>query len=430
MLAARGVVRLSSLVLALIVGTAFCPAGRIQGAEPASITVATWGGTRIQRDEVSLAKAFMDREPGIVVEVLTWPVNQYNEKMAVMAASNTLPDVIAAQADLSRGWMQQGFFRPIDHFMREVDMHDFLPGTWEGMKLGDHYYGVPGAGGAAGIAKTGITVFRRPFADAGLPLPVEGWQWTNDFMVAARRLTKDTDGDGEIDFYGYAAGARPEVLYASFVWSWGGEILSSDLRSLRLLESEALAGIQFALDLELQHRVGAPFTTYAQLGQFEGGRFAMVHWNTQGTMRALEEMPFDVQFVPLPAGPAGAIAIGSGTGHVWGITPSSQQPDAAWQYLKWRISREGQMLRPNWPNRLSLIRAPGYLNPNGPPYDLRPVFFSTVRQEPWFPGVENFNRVMQEALARVWSGELSPKQAFTSYRAVLEAALPGKSSLP
>ena len=50
---------------------------------------------------------------------------------------------------------------------------------------------------------------RALFERAGVAPPREGWTW-DDFLAAAKALTKDTDGDGRIDVYGL--GFEPTLI--------------------------------------------------------------------------------------------------------------------------------------------------------------------------------------------------------------------------
>ena len=56
-----------------------------------------------------------------------------------------------------------------------------------------------------------------------------GWTW-DDMVEKAIALTRDTDGDGNVDQYGL--GVEPTVIrIAPFVWSNGGEIVDDDERA-------------------------------------------------------------------------------------------------------------------------------------------------------------------------------------------------------
>ena len=78
-----------------------------------------------------------------------------------------------------------------------------------------------------------------------MPLPKPDWKW-EDFLAAAKALTKDNDGDGRIDIYGL--GFEPTLIrVAPFVWQAGGDIVDDVHRPTRftLDESSALAALDF-----------------------------------------------------------------------------------------------------------------------------------------------------------------------------------------
>jgi multiple sugar transport system substrate-binding protein len=72
-----------------------------------------------------------------------------------------------------------------------------------------------------------VLVYNKDLFDrAGIPYPPDDWTW-DDFLRTARALTRDTDGDGQIDQWGTAYDRR-YFLWAAWLWSGGGDILCPD----------------------------------------------------------------------------------------------------------------------------------------------------------------------------------------------------------
>jgi ABC-type glycerol-3-phosphate transport system substrate-binding protein len=92
------------------------------------------------------------------------------------------------------------------------------------------------------------------FAEAGLPLPAEGWTW-DDMVRSARALTRDDDGDGTTDVYGL--GVDPEIIrLAPLIWSNGGSLVDDEAAPTRFdFDAPAVTAMQRFIDLRSLHEV-------------------------------------------------------------------------------------------------------------------------------------------------------------------------------
>ena len=93
------------------------------------------------------------------------------------------------------------------------------------------------------------------FDAAGVDYPTPDWSW-DDFLRTAKALTRDTDGDGQIDQYGLGTEASIFRL-APFVWQAGGDLIDDPAAPTRLTldTPEARAATQWFVDLQVEHRV-------------------------------------------------------------------------------------------------------------------------------------------------------------------------------
>ena len=78
-----------------------------------------------------------------------------------------------------------------------------------------------------------VVYYNRDLFDrAGVPRPTDDWTW-DDFLHAARALTRDTKGSGRIDQYGL--GTEVSIFrLAPFVWQNGGELVDDPQAPTRL----------------------------------------------------------------------------------------------------------------------------------------------------------------------------------------------------
>ena len=91
--------------------------------------------------------------------------------------------------------------------------------------------------------------------DLGESAP-ETWE---DFKRICEKATKDTDGDGKVDQYGYAVGLNSgdmSNLYMlnsyiySLIWQAGGDIYADDLKSARFNDESGAEALEFFLSLK------------------------------------------------------------------------------------------------------------------------------------------------------------------------------------
>jgi multiple sugar transport system substrate-binding protein len=149
---------------------------------------------------------------------------------------------------------------------------------------------------------------RRLFREAGIPEPGSDWTW-EDFTRAARQLTRDTDGDGEVDQYG-AFFDRRVFLWISWIWAGGGDVLCPDgKRASGCLDSPATSrALRWYLDWVARDSI-APrvFTLRRSLGDqfrlFHSGRVAMLttgHFWVPNFRPHVEQGRIEIGFAPIP----------------------------------------------------------------------------------------------------------------------------------
>ena len=106
------------------------------------------------------------------------------------------------------------------------------------------------------------------FDEAGVPYPDPEKPYTYDeFVEVCKKLTKDTDGDGEIDQWG-AGFANGFMLY-QFVWSNGASFLSDDYKTVTVDTPEFKDALQKFVDLTLVHKVTPTVEQDAALGVYQ-----------------------------------------------------------------------------------------------------------------------------------------------------------------
>jgi multiple sugar transport system substrate-binding protein len=176
-------------------------------------------------------------------------------------------------------------------------------------------------------------------------LPAAGWTW-DEFVDAAKTLTQDTDGDGEIDLYGVVV---EPVMYrmVSFVWSAGGEVVDDVDNPTRLTldTPEAMDGLEKFISLgAAEHNVVPPEAEVA--AEDDGTRFmrggaAMFLQSRREvpTLRQIEGFTWDVAPLPVIAEPATVLH-----SDAFCMAEAAEDHDAVWSFIEYAVGEEGQRI--------------------------------------------------------------------------------------
>jgi len=261
---------------------------------------------------------FERRHPNIAVELISIPRDYYG-KVLVMIAGRDAPDLM---------WMGQGFtefatrgvFLDIsERLAAEVDMKEFLPQALSWYRIAGKQYGVP-----FGVDMEFIVYNKALFDRAAVPYPSDDWDvW--ELLEKAKKLTKDLDGDGRTDQYGFRGRIDPSAF--------GAEILARDGSRALCNSPEMIECLKFNLDLVFKWKVAPLPDEMDQEGLddyaiFRQGRAAMMKmytWNLPFLRKRCGDVDWDIVCSPKARQPgrwasSQAVLISADTRH----------PDEAW----------------------------------------------------------------------------------------------------
>jgi multiple sugar transport system substrate-binding protein len=181
------------------------------------------------------------------------------------------------------------------------------------------------------------------FAEAGLPLPAEGWTW-DDMVRSARALTRDDDGDGTTDVYGL--GVDPEIIrLAPLIWSNGGSLVDDEAAPTRFdFDAPAVTAMQRFIDLRSLHEV-TPTDEEAESEDLEtrflNDRLGMLMESRRvvPTLRTISSFGWDV--APFPGMRERVSVLHS---DAYCITAGSDAKDASWRFVEFALGPEGQRI--------------------------------------------------------------------------------------
>lgn len=367
----RGNVRplLLATALLLVSGCASDPAaGKIH------LRYMAWGNPEQIEVEQRLVDQFNRENPDLYVTLFKVPQGAYQNKMVVMMASRTAPDIIRIDHYAFPNYVRKEYFHEMDSlaaadpgFRRE----DFFPqaleeGTYEG-KL----YGMNSMPGGI-IMYYNKTMFRK----AGLEDPYELWQrgeWTWDRVRdAAVKLTTRENGRPRTFGLEIPSGTNTAIV----LWAFGGDLLDAERKRCLLGKPESIQAMQFLHDLRWRLNV-APTPSQAALSAFafESGKLGMVFdWMGRAPRLRSTVRSFEWDICPVPKGPAGGPTTLKGNQIV--IYRESKHPKEAWRFIRFMTSPKTEMfyygvLRRGAPSRRSVAYSDEFLKADQPPYNTR-----------------------------------------------------------
>jgi multiple sugar transport system substrate-binding protein len=319
----------ASLALGLLLILVGCQPDR-----PAPVRMTGWLASPVEEKLTrDLIAAFAREQPDLPVAYEPITAN-YMDKLLLMLGTGTAPDVMMVESFWIPQLAAYGLLRPLDDWTGRdggLDLEDFEPALLEALRSHGRLYALP-----KDYSTLALFVNPRHFAEAGLDAPPATWA---AFAEAARRLTRDSDGDGRIDRYGYVHAEALEYALP-FVWQNGGEYFDGAGRPAFAeppfaAALEFLQGLKFAGHAVLPTDVGAAWNMDA----FGRGRAAMAIsglWAVNFLKETFPDMPYRV--APLPEGKQRAsVAFVVG----YAIPKSVREPERAWRLLRYLTGREG-----------------------------------------------------------------------------------------
>ena len=210
--------------------------------------------------------------------------------------------------------------------------------------------------------------------------PKVGWTW-NQMVNAAKRLTKDKNGDGKIDEYGLGVEASI-IRVAPFVWSNGGNIVDNDRNPTRLTMSTkaSLGALTEFLKLHTVHGVtpgDAEIEAEDDETRFQNGRLAMILSSRRSTpaFRTINELRLGHRALPkFKTGrhpPLRRLLHGQ----------ASKVKNEAWKFVEYAVGPKGAPVIARTgrtvPSLKKIANSRAFLNPNAKPRHSK-IFLDTI----------------------------------------------------
>ncbi len=283
-----------------------------------------------------LIQKFEAENPGIKIEAERISWDSYNQKLLTAIAGGYPPDVAQVKLWWQPQLVDMGALLPLDDYIAAWDgKDDVYDKIWELTKYSDgHQYYMP-------LQMVILYLYYRTdmFDELGLEVPTT----REEFLDVAQKLTRDTDGDGVVDVYGFGIrGARGgHDWWGTFVLSSGAEFFDANGNS-GLTTPEAIAANQWFIDLYRKYKVSPPTTPsdgfQEIIANMKSGRTAMTIHH-RGSAAGLDEVLGEkLSAAPVPMGTVGSwTSFGDEENAVFAAT---EVPDAAFKWASFLAEAE------------------------------------------------------------------------------------------
>ncbi|SKC50744.1 ABC transporter substrate-binding protein [Krasilnikoviella flava] len=311
---------------------AACGSGGGSGADDDTLTFMFRGGD----DEKKAYQEAIDRfteDTGVKVKMIVTSADQYAQKLQAAVAGNKVPDVFYIEQASLQSYVGSGVLMDITDQVAEqgVDLDNIWPygvdsyrfdGTTQGTPDGK-LYGLPKDIGPFAF---GYNADMLKEAGVDRPDPDEPLTW-DEWLDICKKLTQDTDGDGETDRWG--TGLNVQWNSQAFVWSNGGDWTNEDHTQVTVDTPEFAEAIQFIADLTAEGVTPNPeqaqtLDTYQRFMAGEIGFFPVGPWD----MSAYNDLDFEYDLMPWPVGKTGEPATWVGSLGI-GVSNTTDAPEDA-----------------------------------------------------------------------------------------------------
>ena len=259
----------------------------------------------------------------------------YIEKIQLMLGTGTAPDVFMLESFWAPTLIKYDTLMPLDDLIASdptFDLADFEPSLLDAFRHEGKLYGLP-------KDYSTVALFYNPelLEAAGIDKPPADWVELEEY---AARLSRDTDGDGDTDRFGFGTVDSVEFVLP-FVWQNGGALMTP-AGGIDVSNAAAIEAIEFLKQLRVSGHAAVPTDVGASwnMEAFGRKRLAMTIsglWAVNFMETTFPDTPYRVAPIPVGEEP-GAIAYVVG----YVMPRAVKDEEQAWQLLRDLTSKAGQ----------------------------------------------------------------------------------------
>jgi len=299
-------------------------------------TITMWTRAATEAQSQILVEAYNASHKNKVVLTVV-PTDNYAQKIATAAGGKALPDLFAADVIFAPNYTSKHLFRDITANIDALPFKDSLApahvklGTFEGKK-----YAVPHT-----IDLSVLFWNKELYAKAGLD-PEKGPTSLRELAEHAKKIQALGGDINGTTLGGNCGGCGVFTLWPS-VWAAGGDVMNAD-GTMATLDSKPVKDVLAIWRQLYADGVAQPGSKDEQgptwVGRFQSGKVGVGPMPSTA-LAMMDAAGLKVGVAPIP-GPDGGQSTFVG-GDVIGISATSGNPEAAWNFLAWSLSDAAQV---------------------------------------------------------------------------------------
>lgn len=299
------------------------------------------GGYGVTSEKI--IEGFKKKYPHIILEIDEAPWGDFTKKITTQIAGGNAPDVWFQENAAVLGYGKKGAAENLAPYIeKDLKKGDYVDSLFSA-KADDKVWGVP-----HGVNPIALAYNKKIFSDANVPFPTDNWTY-QDMIDAAKKLAKDTNGDGNPDIWGFIASGSITGGWFPWIKSAGGQALDAARTNAVFNDEKSIQGITAWSDMINKLKVSPSLPTISSLGGenqvFGNGKGAMMFLQySVGESILNKNFPnLDYDTVKIPKGFDGKRVVPS-VANSWVIFSKAKKEskDAAWTWLKYYLSEEAQ----------------------------------------------------------------------------------------
>ena len=294
---------------------------------------------------------FETKYPEVNVKLINYGGTMHDKLLTALLSGFSAPDVVEVEITsigrFLKGAMDEiGFvdLRPRlenEGWLEKLVVSRFTPWSYRG-----RIFGIPHD------LHPVVLLYRDDlYKAAGVDLTeVETW---DDFITAGKKVTRDLDGDGEIDQYAIVLDRKTESDYFNLLLQRGGGFF--DAEGKIVIDSDiAVETLEFLTSLFNEHKIATPvYGTWhgdpSNFAAMQDGKILSVlapDWYVGILKSQVPQMSGKWKAIALPAWEHGGRRTTTRGGTMIGITKQCKNPNLAWELVKFAyLDRDGLINR-------------------------------------------------------------------------------------
>ena len=292
-----------------------------------------------QEHEKTVYQSLIDKfteKTGAKVTFEVTTSDEYAQKLLAYKTADDMPDIFYVGPEAVASNVDDEYLLPLDNYVDK----EVVDNLWGAVGSAYRYDGKTAGTGEGSLyclpkdfSTFAFAYNKDIFDEAGLeyPDPADPYTW-DEFLDVCKKLTKDTDSDGEIDQWGTANALQ--WAFDAFVYTNGATFLNEDYTKVIIDgQEEFIEAFQYFADLTCKHGVTPTVEQDTALGGYQRwldgqiGFYACGTWDV-GAFMDKNTFPYEWGICGWPTGKTGVSMTRNGSVG-FAVSADTESPEAA-----------------------------------------------------------------------------------------------------